>query len=133
MAKFKPGQSGNPKGRPKGIQDRRIALRKVLEEKGDVMIKLAIEDASNGNTDMLKFLLGRLLPPAKALPEQFALEGQSASEWAMSILQEIAQAKLDPQTGTHILKALGDVSRIRETDEMVRRISALEDKLGVAT
>lgn len=59
---FKPGESGNPKGRPKGIVDRRARYLEIIEQYGDKLVEKAIEKAFWGNEQMLKLLLDRILP-----------------------------------------------------------------------
>ena len=51
---FKRGQSGNPSGRPKGAQSKRVQLIKLLEPYSLELIEKAIELALGGDTDMLR-------------------------------------------------------------------------------
>ena len=50
---FKPGQSGNPKGRPKKFTIKDY----ITPEDVEVLVKKALELAKDGKTDMVKFLL----------------------------------------------------------------------------
>lgn len=65
---FKTGQSGNPRGRPKGAQSKRVQLVKLLEPRSLELIEKALELALSGDTDMLRFCLDRLIPKAKRDP-----------------------------------------------------------------
>src|SRR2546421_353797 len=70
---FKPGQSGNPQGRPKGAKNEATILRELLNRKiqireGERMRKITIleaillrftEDALKGNTKSAAFLFNR--------------------------------------------------------------------------
>jgi hypothetical protein len=70
---FKPGQSGNPKGRPKGAKNESTILREIFERKienrsGSRSRKITIleaillritEDSLKGNTKSATFLLNR--------------------------------------------------------------------------
>lgn len=72
--KFKPGQSGNPKGRPKGSKNESTILRGLMERKLEVrstggrtrkmsvleaVLHRIAEDALNGNVKSGAFLLNR--------------------------------------------------------------------------
>ena len=65
MGQFKKGVSGNPKGRPRGVTDKRQKLRLALEEKAEELLEIIIERAMKGDTQMQRVLLRRLIPPAK--------------------------------------------------------------------
>ncbi|MBR1211097.1 DUF5681 domain-containing protein [Bradyrhizobium sp. JYMT SZCCT0180] len=51
--RFKPGQSGNPKGRPRGSKNESTLVREILERK--------IESRSNGRTRKISVLEGIIL------------------------------------------------------------------------
>jgi len=71
--KFRPGRSGNPKGRPKGTKNESTILRELLERKIETrsngrtqkvtvleaMLLRFVEDALNGNVKTGAFLLNR--------------------------------------------------------------------------
>lgn len=58
---FKPGQSGNPKGRSKRIQYISEALRDLLEKPGNAreIAERIIKDAKAGNYNAINFLADR--------------------------------------------------------------------------
>ena len=66
MIKFKPGQSGNPSGRPKGALNKAtLATQALLDGKAEALTRKAVELAKNGNLVALGLCLDRLLPPGQ--------------------------------------------------------------------
>lgn len=74
ISKWKPGQSGNPAGRPKGAKNKITYMKLVLEgelrtqlqhEMRDILA-IAIDRAKSGNDSMLKLLIDKCLPTTKA-------------------------------------------------------------------
>ena len=62
---FKPGESGNPAGRPKGIVDKRIQLRSLLQPHAEELINELVEQAKLGEPWAMKLCIDRLIPPIK--------------------------------------------------------------------
>ena len=126
--KFQPGQSGNPAGRPKGIIDKRWALRKRLEDASETLVDEAIRRAIEGDSGLMRALLGRLIPPAK--PEsatvEFDLPETQLSEQAEAILRAISTGAMSPTVGSDLLQSLAQAARIKETDELEARLRKLE-------
>lgn len=129
--KFKQGQSGNPAGRPKGIIDKRWALRNRLESASETLVDQAIKRAMDGDSGLMRALLGRLVAPAKAetLPATFTLPEGSLSDQATAVMRAVSAGLIAPSTGGELLAALGQVAKIREADELLRRVESLERSL----
>ena len=71
---FKPGQSGNPNGRPKGA--RNVVTRAVealIDGQGEALGAKAIEKALQGDSPMLRALLKMLVPPRRERTVEFEL------------------------------------------------------------
>ncbi|MDT8895787.1 DUF5681 domain-containing protein [Halomonas sp. I1] len=130
MAKFKPGQSGNPEGRPKGRPDKRTQWRKELEPKGSALVAKAVELALSGDAQALRLCLERLTPAYKPQAEQvsFDLNGETLTEQAQSVLEAVATGQLDPITGKSLIDAIGSLVKVQEVDDIQRRLDALEAK-----
>ena len=126
--KFKPGQSGNPAGRPKGIIDKRWALRKRLEDASETLVDEAIRRAIEGDSGLMRALLRKLIPTAK--PEsasvEFDLPEARLSEQAEAVLRAMSSGTMSPTVGSDLLQSLAQAARIKETDELEERISRLE-------
>lgn len=67
-SKFKRGQSGNPKGKPKGARNKStLAAEKLLEGSLNKICQRIEEEALNGNMQAAKMILDRVLPCRKGL------------------------------------------------------------------
>src|SRR3954464_4467798 len=71
---FQVGQSGNPKGRPKGSRNKTTLLvEALLEGEADTIVRKLIEKAKDGDSTALRLCLNRLLPPRRDRPIVFDL------------------------------------------------------------
>ncbi len=126
---FKPGQSGNPKGRPAGqtLSDR---LRKAVGREFDAILSGIIEAAKGGDTQAASLLLSRTCPPLKTIQEavKVPLSGDTLTAKAASILDAVAAGALSVADGKELLTALAAIAKIQEVDELTKRIEALEAK-----
>lgn len=128
MAQFQKGESGNPLGRPRGVQDRRTALRRALEGRADELLAKAVEEALKGNSEVLIALLSRLIPnlkPESAFLENVSPEG-ALSEQAAQIVSSTLAGQISPSTASELLGSLVNAQRIKEADELEVRIDRLE-------
>lgn len=72
--RFKPGQSGNPKGRPKGSKNRSTLISEAiqgkltrdLEKDASDILQTTIQKAKEGDTTCIKILMDRLMPAMRA-------------------------------------------------------------------
>jgi hypothetical protein len=72
MSKFKPGQSGNPGGRPReALNKTTLAPQALLYEETGALTCKVVELSRNGNPVALPLCLERLLPPPKDRPINF--------------------------------------------------------------
>lgn len=132
MGKFRAGVSGNPKGRPAGLPDRRREFRDLITKAVPELIERALDLARGGDSAALRLLLDRALPPlkaqAEACPFEFPPDG-SLTKVGGLILESIAVGGTPPDTGKAMLEALAAQAKLVEVDELVRRIEMLESSL----
>lgn len=134
---FKPGQSGNLKGKPAGTRSKATQLLMALME-GDAenITKAVIDAAKGGDLMAAKIILDRLIPPAKerpvnvALPDTSTSAGVSAAQSA--ILQAVAGGDLMPGEAATLSAIVESKRRAIETQELSDRIAALEAISGNA-
>ena len=123
---WKPGQSGNPKGRKPGAE----RVRQLLEPRRDELVQKAITLALDGDSKVLLALLDRIGPPGKSESTPVLVDGMAEAptltEKAQAVLGAVGKGEISPDVASTILGALASVGRIQETDELLARIEALE-------
>lgn len=121
---FKPGESGNPAGRPRGSTNF-AALRKQIRT-GEIL-KVVETAALAGDMTACKLLLERSLPALRPVdtPVTLPMEGTLA-EIGRAVLEAVTQGQITPSEGSTLMGGLSQLGRVIETDELTRRIEALE-------
>jgi hypothetical protein len=130
VTQFRKGKSGNPKGRPKGIEDRRTALRALFEADAPKLIAKAIAKALEGDAAALRICLDRLVPPLKPRNDSVLLPGLEAGTLADQgrlVLAATARGDVSPDESALLLSALGSLAGIVRVDDLERRLTALEN------
>ncbi|MGZ8942631.1 MAG: DUF5681 domain-containing protein [Methylobacter sp.] len=126
--KFKPGQSGNPKGREPG-KTPAAKLRKAIAEAMPKILAQLVEQAKSGDVAAAKVLIDRVCPPLKpqALPISLQVN-VSLAEQGNEIIRATMAGQIPPDIGSQLITALAAQSKIIEIDELTKRIEALEGK-----
>lgn len=127
---WKPGESGNPNGRPPGTT---LAgrLREAVGREFDGIVEALIASAKGGDIQAANLLLTRVCPALKPISEPTKLEiaGDSLTEKSHSILGLVSDGKLSAPDAKLVIDGLSAVARITETDDLLRRIELLEGKV----
>jgi hypothetical protein len=129
MARFKPGESGNPRGRPRG-SSKVSKYRAMLEPHADAVIEAVVQKALDGDVAAMRLILERLVPSLKSrdLPSPLpALDsGTSLAQQGYAVLAEVSAGRLTPSEASSLLKALGDQAKVIEITDLIKRVEALE-------
>lgn len=126
---FQKGQSGNPAGRPKGIPNPAARLRKRIEKDVPGIIEAMVTAAQSGDTAAAKLLLERVIPPLKAQGTPVALPmGETLTDTGRNVLEAVAGGAVTVEQAGLLMGGLGTLAKLVETDELIRRIEALESK-----
>jgi hypothetical protein len=130
---WKPGQSGNPAGKPRGTRNKATEMVLQLMAGGAKEITLAvIEAARGGDLSAARLVIDRLAPPMRERPVSLELpdtdtpEGISKAQQA--ILQAVAGGDLTPGEGNTLAGIVDAHRRALETEELAARIAALEGR-----
>ena len=128
MGKFQKGQSGNMNGRPKGsgYADK---LREAIEGDIPAIIEAMVSAATEGDTAAAKLLLDRAVPVIKPIAQTATvddLQGRTLSEQGSTIIEAMGNGSLTPDQAQAMLAGLASLSKIREVDDIEKRLAALE-------
>src|SRR5215217_80431 len=129
--RFKPGQSGNPSGRPAGSRHRTtLAIEELLDGEAEKITRKAIDMALSGDTVAMRLCLDRLAPPRRDRPVPFALPKldtvEDAKAAAAAILKAVADGDMTPGEAGELSKLLESYTRVIEVADFEKRLEALE-------
>jgi hypothetical protein len=129
MARYKPGQSGNPSGRPKG-SGKSAKLRALLEPHAPELVQKAMELALEGDTTALRLCLERLVPPLKGRDETIKVQGlqgcSSLVEQGQALIDAMAGGVATPREVATMMQAVAAQAKIIEIEELEKRVAMLE-------
>ena len=126
--KFKPGVSGNPKGKPKDKTPATLLRKSIINDMPEIILTL-VGLAKGGDTAAAKILLDRCCPALK--PQAMAINipvGGTLAEQGGEIITATMKGLIPPDIGAQLIAALAAQSKIIEIDELTQRIEALEGK-----
>jgi hypothetical protein len=128
---WKPGQSGNPNGRPPGTGDVSKLRAAIAVDVPDIL-KTVVTAAKGGDTQAARLILERVLPALKAseATQTLNLPTGSLTDQGRAVLAAVAAGELAPGQGAALLGAIGTLARVSEIDELHSRIEALERAHG---
>ena len=125
---WKPGQTGNPKGRPPGVSVITKLRASIADEVPQILAAL-VTAAKAGDVQAARLILERVLPPVKAIEQAVALqlpEGGTLTAQGKAVLSAVAAGTLAPGQGAQLLAAIGTLAKVTEIDELEARLTKLE-------
>jgi hypothetical protein len=132
--KFKPGQSGNPAGRPRGALNKTtLAVQALLYGEAEELTRKAVEMAKGGDTTAMRLCLERILPPRRDvsvnidLPVIQNLDGAIAAQNA--ILSAVSQGDITPAEASSLASIVDQLIRAYETQVIEAKLNELEARL----
>lgn len=132
VGKWKPGVSGNPKGKTPGSGELQ-KLRATLAADVPGILAGLVTAAKGGDVQAARLILERILPPVKAIEQAVELQlpnDGTLTAKASAVLSAAAAGELAPGQAAQLIAALGTLAKISEVDELAARITALEVKLA---
>lgn len=123
---WKPGESGNPRGRTPGVEK----VRQLLDPHREELVAKAVQLALSGDSVALRLCLDRIAPPPKPETPPVVIPGlaeaSSMSDKARVILNATGGGIISPDAAATLLGAIANAGKIIETEELAGRIAALE-------
>lgn len=134
MTQFKPGKSGNPAGRPKGIKDRRVALREKLLPHADQLIEMVTTFAKSGDMVAMKIVIDRLIPPLKEEPIHVTIpkieSAVDCTQAQAAVVNAVAAGDMLPSEGQAISNLIEAQRRAFETTELAQQMRDLHEEIS---
>ena len=133
MAKYKKGQSGNPKGRPKGIVDRRSRYLALIDEQMPDVLFQVVAAALNGDVTPCKLLVDKVLPNVRSTAPVISLpqSGDSPVTQSGAVIDAMLAGSLAPDQAATAISVLVDHARLCEHTEFEARLANLERQNSV--
>jgi Family of unknown function (DUF5681) len=128
---FRPGQSGNPAGRPKGARNKiTVAIEALIDAASTDIATKAIELAKAGDATMIRALLDRAAPPRRDRHIPFELppmeRAADAVKAAAAIAQAVADGELTPSEASELSDFVANYAKALEISDLEARLQRLE-------
>jgi hypothetical protein len=130
-SQFKPGQSGNPSGRPKGARNKStVVAEALLNGESVALTRRCIDLAMEGDPTALRVCLSRILPVKRERTIELdlpTLEGSQDFLRAIgTVLEAVGAGEITPAEGEAVASLVEAHRRTFEVEELEHRIEALE-------
>jgi hypothetical protein len=129
--RFQPGESGNPRGRPRGSRNAAtIALEALLGGEGEAITRTAVQLAKEGHPMAMKLCLERFYPAPKDRVVTFPLRpincARDAADAMSDVMKAVSSGQLTPSDAEQISKVVGCTVRAFEVAAMSERAISLD-------
>lgn len=130
-SRFRPGQSGNPAGRPKGARNKASkAAQDLLNASSAEVVAALIAKAKDGHAVALKLVIERIVPRAGHSVEIDIPTVHKAADIASAVagvIASVASGELTIEEADRIMAMLDRHRAALATDDLLLRVAALED------
>ncbi|MEI2790464.1 MAG: DUF5681 domain-containing protein [Steroidobacteraceae bacterium] len=127
---FRPGQSGNPAGRPKGARDRKNVVAAEFAKEGSAIARVVIEKAKDGDMGAAALVLQRLSPPLRPQAEKVTFDFDPAlpvAEQGTAIVAAVARGEIDPDTGKMLLDMIAAHLGLRDVEAFLEELKRMRE------
>jgi hypothetical protein len=132
-APFKPGQSGNPAGKPKGARNKTtLAMEAILEADAEGLTKKLLALANGGDMTAMRICMDRLYPARRDRAVTFALpkidKAEDLTKATQAIMEAVSTGELTPLEADAVSRTVEAHVKAIEVTDLVHRLEALEAK-----
>lgn len=127
----KGGPSPNPKGRPRGVLDKRTKVTQALADDAPAIVRVVIDAALEGDIQAAGLVLSRIAPTLRSQtqPITFQFDADAPLGRQMEqVLAAIAAGQVSPDVGQQIIASVQALGQIRAVEELEERLIALEER-----
>lgn len=129
--KFKPGQSGNPNGRPKGARHKiSLLAEKLMSDDVEGVVQTVVNAAKSGDMTAARLILERVSPPRKDAPILIDLpQVKSLDDVAGAlavVIDAVSTGCISPSEGANISGLIREFSSAVEIQAIEKRLANLE-------
>ena len=127
---WRPGVSGNPKGRAPGT-GKVATLREQINEALPGIVKAMVDRALDGDPGAARLLVERVIPALRPeeRPVLFNMTADAPlADQGRALLAAVAAGDLAPSQASTLLAGLSTMVKLIEADELAARVAALEER-----
>jgi hypothetical protein len=126
---FRPGTSGNPKGRPASSTTIAKLRASIAKDIPDIIAK-QVELAKAGDAQAARLLLERVLPPVRASeqPMPISMPAEGLVDQGRAVMAAAGAGELAPGQASQLLTGLASLAKLIETEELEKRLTVLEGR-----
>jgi hypothetical protein len=131
MALFKPGESGNPAGRPPGARNKTTrAVEELLDGEAETLTRKAVDMAKAGDIQALRICLDRIAPARKDRYVPIDLPALDSAADAVKasavIVAALSAGDLSPSEASELSKLVGNYVTALTAADFEKRLAQLE-------
>jgi hypothetical protein len=132
---FQKGQSGNPKGRPKGSRNKTTLIAQgLLDGEAEGLVRKVVEKALKGDKACLRICIDRLVPRKKDSPLKFSLPQIGAAadipKFFAAVTALFEEGDITPSEARALAHLAEAYRKLIETAELEPRVSELEGMMN---